>query len=110
MTYELFHQLIIQELERVFAEKPFGTMAKVQREMGVNKHYFHQWKAGTNIPMPRLLEALSLLEEDATDFICRALQRKKDAWVEMEEAEEVEYTIEGRRALEAMKIAGVLHD
>lgn len=104
MTYEEFNRLIVEELDRVFAERPWGTMAACQRKMGVNKDYFRQWRSGSNVHMPRLLEVLALLNEEPSDFIYKALQRQEPGLIEAE----LEVSEQESLAIEAMKKSGVL--
>lgn len=72
MTYEEWHALIIKQLNRVLAMKPRGTLARVQREMGVNERYIQQWRVGKKIPVNRLLEMLEKLDEDPAAFFVHA--------------------------------------
>lgn len=74
MEYKEFHSRLMVELDRLFAERARGTQAKLQRQMGVNPTYFKQWRAGANIPIPRLLEVLDLLDVDVFHFLVRAFQ------------------------------------
>lgn len=74
MDYQEFHRRLIQQLDRVLAAKPHGTLARAQRQMGVNSSYVRHWRRGESINMPRLLELLRTLEVEPFEFFARALR------------------------------------
>lgn len=107
MKYSEFNTLVMAELDRAFARLDRGGIAELQRQMGVNPTYFRQWRGGANTHVPRLLEALELLDIDAFEFFLRALQpdglaSEVEALVGALEKRErpMPETQSGRRALE----------
>lgn len=72
MDYDEFHSKVMAELDRRFADKGRGAFARIQREMEVNPTYFRQWRGGAKIQIPKLLQALELLDVDFFEFIATA--------------------------------------
>lgn len=73
MTSEEFNSYLVREFFSVVELEGRGTIAKLQREMGLSRAYFSQWKAGKVVSIPRLLEALELLGVPAARFFATAL-------------------------------------
>ncbi len=76
MTPEEYHLRLLAEFDRILGDKPHGTLAWLQREMGVSDTYIRQWRAQGKAPIARLLEALTLLNVDHTTFLVRAFEAK----------------------------------
>lgn len=68
-----YNERLLDEFERVVAEHGRGTVARLQRKMGVSRSYFRQWRHGTPVRVEKLLEALEILGVEPFVFYARAL-------------------------------------
>ncbi len=60
---------IVKGLQREFERRGRGSIAAAQRQMGVNRNYFKDWRSGRNkIDIDRLEEMLQVLEVSPAAF------------------------------------------
>lgn len=73
MKADSFYRCITREFFSLLELEGRGSAARLQKEMGLSRAYFSQWKAGKAVSIPRLLEALELLRVPAARFFATAL-------------------------------------
>jgi hypothetical protein len=106
VTYGEYQTRIVAELYRLFESRGRGTMAAVQRRLGVGHSYFGNWRYhSSRINHRKLLAALDLLAVEPAEFFYAALRPEVEEARTEKRVTAMEPEAERYRVEEALRVA-----